>query len=319
MIRAYSLESLDPELRQIAAMSPPPVYDDLPAARRMVAQMQQYLPPVDTSGVDWDERQIPGPDAAPSIAVRIYRPNHRPQPGAALVFFHWGGFVLGDLTTEHARCVLLAREVGCLVVSVDYRLAPEHPFPHGLEDCYAALQWTAGHTAELGIDPARIAVGGTSAGGGLAAAVALLARDRGGPAIAMQYLGYPVLDDRMITESANAFTATPNWTAGANRLMWHYYLGGSSANRSPYAAPARADDLGGLPPAYLWTAEFDPLRDEGLAYAERLIRAGTAVDLRNYAGTFHGFDQAPGATIARLAQHDQIVALRRSLAAGAPS
>jgi acetyl esterase len=319
MSRAYSLDALDPELRQVAAMTPPPVYDDLPVARRMVAQMQQYLPPVDESGVDWDEQHIPGPVDAPDVKVRLYRPERRPQPGAALVFFHWGGFVLGDLTTEHARCVLLAREVGCLVVSVDYRLAPEHPFPHGLEDCYAALQWTAVHADELGVDPARIAVGGTSAGGGLAAAVALLARDRGGPAIALQYLGYPVLDDRMDTASANAFVATPNWTASANRLMWRYYLGAQGGNTSAYAAPAHADDVTGLPPAYLWTAEFDPLRDEGLAYAERLLRAGVAVDLRNYAGTFHGFDQVPGATIARLAQQDQIAALRRSLHAGAAS
>ena len=217
------------------------------------------------------DRSIPGVEPGTEIPIRVYEPVARPAgPGPALVFFHGGAFVLGDRYTEELRCLRYAAEAGCVVVSVDYRLAPEHPFPAGVDDCYAGLQWTVSHAAELDIDPDRVGVGGSSAGGALAAAVALMARDRGGPALAVQILNYPVIDDRMQTPSMRAFDATPMWTSGSNADMWQHYLGDPEhrGDVSPYAAPGRAPDLTGLPPAYVLTAELDPLRDEGIEYAD---------------------------------------------------
>lgn len=219
--------------------------------------------------------------------------------------------MLGDLETEHARCVMISKFAEIVVVSVDYRLAPEHPFPAGVEDCYAALLWTVEHAPELNIDPQRAAVGGTSAGGGLAAALSLMSRDRKGPAISFQFLGFPVTDDQMQTESVRHFTDTPNWTHEATINMWAYYLGDPKpAEVSPYAAPLRADDLTNLPPAYIWTGEFDPLRDEGIQYALRLMSANVPVELHNFAGTFHGFDQTPEAAIAQRSQREQVAVIR---------
>ncbi|MDX3229929.1 alpha/beta hydrolase [Streptomyces sp. ME19-01-6] len=170
--------------------------------------------------------------------------------------------------------------------------SPEHPFPAGLEDSYAALVWTAGHAAELDIDPARLAIGGDSAGGGLATALALMARDRGGPALCFQYLGVPMLDDRMETASMRVFTDTPVWNRPIAEICWSHYLGGEGRRGGPevpeYAAPARVADLSGLPPAFVYVCEFDPLRDEGMSYAQRLVQAGVTTELHLYPGTFHG-------------------------------
>src|SRR3954470_21255889 len=203
-----------------------------------------------------------------SIPVRIYTPKAASKPGGVLVNFHGGAFVSGDLDVSETTVTRYADRAQVTVVDVDYRLAPQHPFPAGLDDCYAALEWTAANANRLGVDPARIAVGGNSAGGGLAAAVALLARDRGGPTIAFQLLLYPVLDDRLTTRSVREMTDTPMWTAGSAVHMWRHYLGDRAGTPgvSPYAAPARAADLEGglrgLPPAYLLVCEHDPLRDE---------------------------------------------------------
>lgn len=308
----YTPDYLDPELAQAAAHIPPIDNSDVAQARQYIAIMHQFMPPVDTSGIDITNRMIRGPES--DIPIRIYRPDTLGRSAPAMLFYHWGGFMLGDLETEHARCVRIARDAECVVVSVDYRLAPEYPFPAGVEDCYAGLVWVATNATEFGIDPDRIAVGGTSAGGGLAAAVALMARDREGPKIALQFMGFPVTDDRMETVSVKSFTNTPNWTYDATVNMWKYYLGEHSTDEvSPYAAPMRAKDVSSLPPAYVWTAEFDPLRDEGIAYALRLIAAGVPVELHNYAYTFHGFDQVPNATIAQCAQQEQIVVIGAAL------
>jgi acetyl esterase/lipase len=178
-----------------------------------------------------------------------------------------------------------------VVVSVDYRLAPENPFPAGLEDCYAALSWFSTHAAELGVDPERIAIHGGSAGGGLCAALALLARDRSGPSIAFQYLGIPELDDRLTTSSMTTFVDTPMLNRPTAIHSWDAYLGPgrrSTDNVPPYAAPARATDLTGLPPAYISAMEFDPLRDEDIAYATALLAAGVPVELHLFPGTYHG-------------------------------
>jgi len=262
-------------------------------------------------------RTIPGVDPGTEIPVRVYEPATRDDgPSPALVFFHGGAFVLGDRYTEELRCLRYSAEAGCVVVSVDYRLAPEHPFPAAVDDCYAGLQWTMSHAAELGIDPSRVGVGGSSAGGALAAATALMARDRGRPALVVQILNYPVIDDRMQTASMRGFDATPMWTSGSNADMWQHYLGDPEGRGevSAYAAPGRATDLTGLPPAYVLTAELDPLRDEGIEYASRLMAAGVPTELHTVAGACHGFDiiAAHGA-LGQRAIEEQVRALVRAM------
>jgi acetyl esterase/lipase len=212
-------------------------------------------------------------------------------------------------------CQQVAADLDAVVVSVDYRLAPEHPFPAGIEDCYAALCWTAGQASALGIDPARIALAGQSAGGGLAAGTALMARDRGYPAPCFQLLEIPELDDRLDTPSMLAFQDTPLWNRPNAEWSWRHYLGpGHVGEPSPYAAPARAKDLAGLPPAYVSTMEFDPLRDEGILYALKLMQAGVPVELHSYPGTFHGSGLLPGAAVSKRSAREALDALRRALA-----
>ena len=247
--------------------------------------------------------------ADPDVAVRIYRP-HRAK--GAIVWLHGGGFVMGDLDTEHPWATRLADGSGAVVISVGYRLAPEHRFPAALDDAYAALAWTAEHAAELGIDPERIAVGGHSAGAGLAAAVALRARDQQGPPIRFQLLNQPELDDRQETWPARNFTDTPWMTRDKLAATWRHYLGSTPA--TPYAAPARAADLSGLPPAYIATAEFDPLRDEGITYALRLLQAGVPVELHQWPGTFHGSQAILSAEVSQRQIAELGAALRRALA-----
>ncbi|MQY08836.1 alpha/beta hydrolase [Actinomadura macrotermitis] len=303
---------LDPELAEIAATLPRTDLTDpvavreaaLAAARAAVAA----LPADDT--VQITDLETGGP------RVRVYRPVDADAPAPVVLDFHGGGFVMGSLDSEHRRALDLARRTGFVVISVDYRLAPEHPFPAGLEDCYEALCWTVENATELGVDPARLAVAGGSAGGGLAAAVTLLARDRGGPAIAFQLLICPALDDRMRTRSAASFTDVPAFDSAAAAQMWPLYLpaGLDGVDEPAYAAPARAADLSGLPPAYVLTAEHDPLRDEGNRYALGLLDAGVPVELHHVPGTFHVFDHvAPDAGISRRARAEMAAALVRAL------
>ena len=259
------------------------------------------------------ERYIEARRGSPPIRVRMYEKKNRESDGqgnTALVFFHGGGFVVGDLETEHLRCLEIADETGILVVSVDYRLAPESPFPLGLNDCYDATMWLMENAEIFGVDPSRVAVGGSSAGGALAAAVTLMARDRGDRSPIFQLLLYPVMDDRMTTTSAREYTETPGWNAVNNAHMWHHYLAGQPG--SQYAAPSRATSLVGLPPAYVLTAEYDPLRDEGLEYASRLLMAGVPTEIHQFPGTFHGFDAAaPHAGVSRLSLGEQCTVLLR--------
>ncbi|HLN17507.1 MAG TPA: alpha/beta hydrolase [Acidimicrobiales bacterium] len=250
------------------------------------------------------------------IRVRLYEPVERDGTAPGLAYFHGGAFVLGDLEVEHGKCLRHAADGGAVVLSVDYRLAPEHPYPAGLEDCYTGLVWLADHAEELGVDPARLAVGGSSAGGNLAAAVALLARDRGGPPLAFQLLIYPVTDDRTGNYPSMAeFAELAGWNGLASRDMWDHYLGPEPREVSAYAAPARAEDLRGLPPAFVITAEFDPLRDEGMAYAIALQQAGVPTELHHVPGVPHGFDLLlPEAAVSRRAIDEQVAVLRRHLA-----
>ncbi len=249
---------------------------------------------------------------AGKIPVRVYTPpGDGPKPG--LVYFHGGGFVVCDLDSHDATCRELANGADCVVVSVGYRLAPEAKFPAAPEDCYAATQWVSREASQLGIDANRIAVAGDSAGGNLAAVVALISRDRGHPALIHQLLIYPVTDHRFDTGSYKSNGSGYFLTENMMRWFWHHYLESESDGENPLASPLRAKDLGGLPTATVLTAEFDPLRDEGCAYAERLEADGTAATHTDYPGVFHGFfgmpEQIPRA---RQAVDEACAALRKA-------
>ncbi|HUO05002.1 MAG TPA: alpha/beta hydrolase [Candidatus Binataceae bacterium] len=256
------------------------------ARDKMRALLEANQPPLpDIEGVE--DRHIPGP--AGQVPIRIYTPSGRTAPGV-MVFFHGGGWVLGDLSSHDALCRKLANGAGCVVVSVDYRLAPEHKFPAAAEDSFAAVKWTAENAAELGAEPGRIAVGGDSAGGNLAAATALMARDRGGPAIRFQLLIYPAVDASLETHSQKEFSADGLILSRADmQWFWGHYLSSTADRVNPYASPLRAKSLSGLPPALIITASHDPLRDEGEAYAKRLIEAGVRAACTRYDGVTHGF------------------------------
>jgi acetyl esterase len=261
-----------------------------------------------------DDRTVPGPDGP--VPVRVYRPEGVAAALPVLAFFHGGGWVFGDLDSHDHVCRALCAEAGCLVVAVDYRLAPEHKFPAGLEDSYAVTAWLAEHADELGGDGARLAVGGDSAGGNLAAAVCLAARQRGGPALAFQLLIYPATDHTADTVSLARNGDGYLLTRGAIEWCKGCYLRDDADARNPLASPLLADDLGSLPPAFVQTAEFDPLLDEGRAYAERLAAAGVPAEHVSYPGMVHGFVRM-GALIddAHTAIADAAARLRASLAA----
>jgi acetyl esterase len=222
------------------------------------------------------------------IELRIYvPPGARPLP--VLVYFHGGGWVTGDLDVNDTWCRALAEWTPCIVVSANYRHAPEHPFPAAIDDAYAATRWVAANIGAYEGDPARIGVSGASAGGNLAAAVALRARDEQGPALHLQYLVYPVCDSSMTMPSYEANAEGYSLTREAMRWYWQCYVPDAGLREHPYASPAHAKDFSGLPPAYVLTAEFDPLRDEGEAYAAALKAAGVPVTLMRYDGQIHGF------------------------------
>ncbi len=223
----------------------------------------------------------------PPLTARLYRP--RPRPGPLLVYFHGGGWVVGSVSGSDAFCRALANASGCAILSVEYRLAPEHPYPAAVDDAYAAAVYASSHAATLGADAARIAVGGSSAGGALAAVVALIARERGTPALAAQLLHVPVTDHDFTTPSYRANANGRGLTLAAMRWFWDHYLPDAARRDEPHASPLRAPDLRGLPPAIVVTAECDPLHDEGLAYAERLRAAGVAVRHLDHAGMAHAF------------------------------
>lgn len=224
---------------------------------------------------------------------------------------------MGDLDTEHPWAARIAQSTGAVVVSVGYRCAPENPYPAAFDDAYRALMWVSAHASELGIDAQHIAVGGHAAGANLAAAIALRARDEGGPAIAFQLLNQPALDDRQRSWSARSFTDTVFMTRAKVAASWRHYLGGVPA--SAYAAPARATDLSGLPPAYIATAEFDPNRDDALDFGIRLLQAGVSVELHQWAGTFHGSQAILGAAVSQRQLAEISGALRRGVVCGATS
>ena len=264
-----------------------------------------------------DNLVAPGPNG--EIPLRVYTPE-LDGPLPILVYFHGGGWVFGDLESHDGVCRALANAANGLVVSVDYRLAPEHKFPAAVEDAYAATQWVAAHAGGLGGDPTRIAVGGDSAGGNLAAVVALMARDRQGPQLAYQLLVYPVTDTACDTVSRQENAEGYLLTLEMMRWFQNQYLRDAGDWQHPYAAPLRARDLQGLPPALVLTAEFDPLCDEGEAYAARLRAAGVPTTLKRYDGMIHGFFSM-GAVLdqARVAIDDVAAALRDAFSHPVPT
>jgi len=315
------LETLDPELAAVLRMLPAEGgidLEDVAAARVGMEQMFAALRADlhDSPNVVKADRTVPGPDGAPDVPVRVYWPVERATALPCLVWIHGGGMVLGTMAMDDVPMQRVVETVGCVAVSVEYRLAPEHPFPAPLEDCYAAFKWTHAHAAELGIDPSRIAVGGGSAGGGLAAGLVLLARDRGEVPVAFQWLIYPMLDDRNQTPASHAITDVRVWNRRSNLLGWRAYLGTEpgSAGVSPYAAPARATDLSKLPPAFIPVGSQDLFVDEAADYALRLARAGVPVELHVYPGAFHGSELfAPAAALSQRMLADRHQALKRAL------
>lgn len=264
--------------------------------------------------VDVEERRIEAAEGH-EIGALVYRPRDASPPRPAVLHIHGGGYVAGSMHMMDGANRKLAAELGCVVVSVDYRLAPETPHPGPVGDCYAALRWLHAHGGTLGVDATRIAVSGESAGGGLAAALALLARDRGEVPVIFQRLIYPMLDDRTCTRSdPNPYTGEFVWTRAHNHFGWRSLLGHEPGVPavSPYAAAARAKDLAGLPPAFISVGALDLFFDESLEYAQRLVRAGVSTELHVYPGAFHGSDAADGAALTVDAQHNAREALRRA-------
>lgn len=310
--------AFDPELAAAITMMPKANVADLVGARaEAAAGIAAMAAEVDTTGVEVAEVRVPGPEGAPDVLLRTYRPQGVAGPLPVVYDIHGGGFILGTPDFDHGTNVLFSRTLGALVVAVDYRLAPEHPYPAPLEDCYAGLVWLVKNAAELDADPDRIALHGMSAGGGLSAGLALLARDRGGPAIRFQYLGIPELDDRLDTPSMRAFTDTPLWNRPNAVISWDAYLGAGVPGTEGvpvYAAPVRATDLGGLPPAYISVMEFDPLRDEGIDYARALLAAGVSTELHLFPGTFHGSSMIGYAEVSQREAAEAVAVLRRALA-----
>jgi triacylglycerol lipase len=261
-------------------------------------------------------QRVPGPAGAPEVALYLYQPQTGSDARPCIYHVHGGGYVLGTPETQRDAHRWMAAELGCCIVSVDYRLAPETPFPGPVEDCYAGLAWVTAHAAELGIDPARIGVMGESAGGGLAAALALMVRDRGELRLAFQHLIYPMIDDRTcVAGDPNPYVGEFLWTPHNNHFGWKSLLGQEPGGEgvSPYAAAARATDLAGLPPTFISTGSLDLFLEEDLDYAQRLLRAGVPVELHVYPGGFHAFDIDPAAAVSAQARRDSRAALARAL------
>ncbi|MFF3751732.1 alpha/beta hydrolase [Streptomyces sp. NPDC002018] len=311
---------LDPELAAIVPMIPAMDYSDVPGMRALVRQFLDAAPSYESArALSVEDIRIPGYEGAPDVEGRVYVPSERTDLVPCLIYLHGGAYVTGEVAGMDNQARLIADRAGIAVVSVGYRLAPENPYPAALDDSYAALVWAAGKAGRgHGIDNARIGVLGESSGGGLAAALALVARDRGGPALAAQFLDAPTIDDRLDTHSMRDLPVTPTWNASNSPYSWKYYLGDfepGSPQVPLYAAPARAafKDLVGLPPTWMAAYQVDPTRDEGLNYAHLLIQAGVPTELHHYSGAFHLAHAIPGTALGTRMITERIAAIRRLL------
>jgi len=303
------IDGVDPELlpmltRYLIDKNRRPDMHDIQGCRREIAQLVVQLCATETKcdNVLREDRRIPRTSGSTNIEVRIFRPKDHSTPLPALLWIHGGGYVMGDYRLDDFRNSAMAERQSCIVVSVDYQLAPEHPYPAGLEDCFSALTWLFDESAELGVDQSRVAIGGSSAGGGLTAALALYVRDKSDFGLAGQLLLCPMLDDRNIAQASKSVVDALAWNRESNLLGWRAYLGSEPGgdDRNDYSSPSRATDLTGLPPAYVAVGSLDLFADEDMDYARRLLAAGVPTELHVYAGGFHGFDNlSPNANISR--------------------
>ena len=302
---------LDPELAESLKSIPEWTLttESLPFLREYAVAEPLVAP----QGFVIDNYEVNGTPGNHKIPVRIYRPSVLTENAPVLIWMHGGGFVMGNVSNDDVLCLGMAQSGQCVVVSVDYRLAPESPFPAAPEDCFAVLEWVASEPVELGVKPHKIAVGGVSAGGCLAASVALMTRDRNGPSLCHQFLFIPVTDDRLKTPSSLRIRDLRVWDRDKAATSWQMYLGEShGGDPSSYAAPARTEDLTCLPPATVLVEEFDVLCDEAVNYANRLNDAGVPTELQIYPGTFHGhFAFAPDAAISKRTVEDIFTSVQR--------
>ncbi|WP_410662192.1 alpha/beta hydrolase [Amycolatopsis sp. lyj-84] len=304
------MTAFDPELAEalVGVPSGPPLSaESLAGMRQAMAEMNlSCAEAIGDRDLVWEDRTVPGTD----VVVTVVKPRNA-QGAPGFYNIHGGGMVLDNRFADLPRMVALVEEFGFVAVTVDYRLAPEHPHPAPIEDCYAGLTWMVENAAELGFDPARLIVGGGSAGGGLSAGIALLARDRGGPALAGQLLLCPMIDSRNDSASTKEFAERGVWSREANEFGWRSLLNGQT---SPYAVPSTATDLTGLPPAFIEVGAAEIFRDEDVDYARRLWRAGVPTELHVWAGAYHGFDRfAPDSEVARAARATRASWLRRTI------
>ena len=309
---------VDPELVPILDALPAVSLnaDTLPQARLASAGLNgQAAEPLEWADISVTNRQVPGPAGAPDVQLVIYTPKNFSSPLPAFYWLHGGGYVMG--TAEAAGPVLkeIVSKIGCIAVAVDYRVAPETPHPGPVEDAYAGLKWLYANATDLQLDPERIAIGGGSAGGGLAATLGLLVRDRGEIPVVFQLLIYPMLDDRTVTHAdPHPYTGEYVWTRESNRFGWTSLLGGEPGGPdvSPYAAAARAENLAGLPPTFISVGTLDLFLEEDLEYARRLIRGGVPTELHVYPGAFHGFMMATQAQVTQAYNRNYLNALDRA-------
>jgi acetyl esterase/lipase len=314
-------DRIDPEQRealdQFLRMMPggfsgiPDLSDRRAALAAAIADINATMPP--REGVVSEDRLVPGPPGAPDVRLRVYRPTIVSGPLPAIYLIHGGGMSVGGIELDDDTAAMVCEAVNAIVVSVEYRLAPEHPYPAPVDDCYAGLVWMAENAHELGIDPTRLALFGGSAGGGLVIAMALMARDRSGPPVRFMMPFYPMIDDRNETPSSLEIVDDGLWNRAANIEAWGWYLAGQAADA--YAAPARAADVSGLPPTFIDVGEVDLFRDEDVAFATRLLQAGVQVELHVYPGAFHAAEAlAPAAELSKRIWSVRLAALRRALA-----
>jgi acetyl esterase/lipase len=309
---------VDPDVAAVLDVFPPFVFsaETLPTIREGMGRTIEGAPdPAEVyPDVERSEHHVPGTEGNPDVRVLHYGPRQPAATSPALLWIHGGGYVIGNADQDDLLCRRIATETGAAVTSVDYRLAPETPAPGPVDDCYAALSWLHRNAGSLGVDPSRIAVGGMSAGGGLAACLAILARDRGEIPVGFQLLIYPMLDDRTATtEPAHPYAGEFVWTPAANRFGWSAYLGGEPGKPdvSPYAAAARVESTAGLPATFISVGSLDLFAEEDTAYAVRLMREGVPTELHVYPGGYHGFNMVPDAWLTKAYYRDFIGALQR--------
>lgn len=315
------IKKVHPDLREMFALMPDVAInynrDNIVQVRKNSSQMMSQMNAAFIAVNDAvliTEKFIPGREGDPNVRIKLYEPKGKKEILPGILHIHGGAYVFNTADDFDNVCIELATDINATIVSVDYRLAPEHPFPAAIDDCYAALKWFSENAPDLGVDSSRIAVFGGSAGGGLTAAVSLLSRDRKGPSIAFQMPNCPMIDDRCNTSSCLQITDGRIYNGIGNRIFWDMYLGDNKEDVSPYAAPARATDLAGLPPTYLCVGDMDPFRDEAIEYAAKLTQAGVPTEFHLYPGCFHGFEAIiPTADISQRAKNEYTRALSLAL------